>query len=369
MKNPKDILVITTLGTDGIKIKKYLRPVSAHVVVGTDIFTDIIGSITDVFGGRSKAYQKQLTSLNEQAIEEIKIAAYKLGANCVVGLQINVNEISGKGKQMFMISAIGTAVIIDSIIVQKVEVTLSESKPENVSVERINLLLNKRKLVQKANKEELVLSEPVWNFITANQVSEVFHFLLRQFESAIPKEEMDPTAFSTFKRKFIAYIDSLAEQKKSELLYNAILDAQSEKLQLNLVKIIEELNLFDFQLTMQVLKNDDFQKSKIGLQIVKCNKPYYSREDIVELQTIQKYVREKFVKRGVQSTKKQLLSSKEKEVWTCECGKINDIEVICSGCRNNIYGFKQHEVQPLFLDNFIEEKIDLIKESLAIDEQ
>lgn len=53
MANLKDILVITTSSAEGLKIKKHLKPVSAHIVAGTNLFSDFLGGLTDVFGGRS----------------------------------------------------------------------------------------------------------------------------------------------------------------------------------------------------------------------------------------------------------------------------------------------------------------------------
>jgi uncharacterized protein YbjQ (UPF0145 family) len=95
MANPKDILVITTSSAEGLIIKKYLKPVSAHIVAGTNLFSDFLGGLTDVFGGRSSSYQKQLSSLYNEAIERIKYNAYEIGGNCVIGLSIDMDEISG----------------------------------------------------------------------------------------------------------------------------------------------------------------------------------------------------------------------------------------------------------------------------------
>ena len=143
MANPKDILVITTSATDGLKIKKHLKPVSAHVVAGTNLFSDFLGGFSDVFGGRSNSYQKQLTSLYNEAIERIKYNAHEIGANCVIGLSIDMDEISGKGKSMFMLTAIGTAVVIETEAKTKVALTTNE-KFENVGIERINNLRQRK---------------------------------------------------------------------------------------------------------------------------------------------------------------------------------------------------------------------------------
>lgn len=362
MTNPKDILVVTTSSTEGIKIRKYIKPISAHIVAGTGLFSDFLGSLTDVFGGRSQTYQKQLTSLYNEAIERVKIAAYELGANCVVGLKIDMDEITGKGKQMFMITATGTAVILEKEILEKETKIKLVEKFENVGVDRINTLRSKNNIISKANSEELVLNDEVWSFITTNQIDEIFPYLLKQYSKAVSNDEMNPGSSTTFHRHLVSFIDSLPDEIKLNLLYDNIQTVQNGQLIIKLSEIISELNLFDYNRTMTLLKKEDFQKSKIGLRIAKCDKPFYNKEDIKDLQAIQKYIKETFVERGKRSMKKQLLSSKEKEVWTCECGKTNDIELVCSECSRDIYGFKTNELKPYSVEKYIEEKISLITE-------
>ena len=362
MANPKDILVITTSSADGIKVKRYLKPVSAHIVAGTNLFSDFLGGLTDVFGGRSQSYQKQLTSLYSEAIERIKIVAYELGANCILGLSIDMDEISGKGKSMFMLTAIGTAVILEKETIEKSSLPNLAEKFENVGVDRINILRNKKNIIAKASAEDLGLNDDVWSFIIANQVDEVFPYLLKKYSKAMASDEMNPGTSASFHKQLTPYIDALPENVKLDLLYNAIQTEQKEQLALKLAEIIDELNLFDFNRIMQLLKSDNFQTQKIGLRISKFDKPFYSKEDIKDLQTIKNYAKETFYERGKRSMKKQLLSSKEKEVWTCECGKTNDIDINCSGCSKDIYGFKSNEVKPSSVDYYIQEKIELITE-------
>ena len=145
MANPKDILVITTSSVEGLKIKQYLKPISAHIVAGTNLFSDFLASFSDVFGGRSQSYQKQLTSLYNEATDRIKLAAYEIGANCVIGLNIDLDEISGKGKSMFMITALGTAVILEKEEFLKSSPGITAEKLENVALDKIDTLRLKMK--------------------------------------------------------------------------------------------------------------------------------------------------------------------------------------------------------------------------------
>lgn len=106
----KNILVTTTNTLESYKIQKYLGIVSTNVVNGTGIFSDFKASLTDIFGGRSGTYQRKLRKMYQEAIDELSEEAIALGADAIVGLKIDYSEISGKDTQMFMISAVGTAV-------------------------------------------------------------------------------------------------------------------------------------------------------------------------------------------------------------------------------------------------------------------
>jgi uncharacterized protein YbjQ (UPF0145 family) len=115
MRKLNNLLVTTTSSIEGMTIKQYIKPISAHVVAGTNFFSDFFASFSDVFGGRSQTYQRQLSSIYSEAIEILKQSAYELGANCILGLKVDLDEISGKGKSMFMITATGTAVRIENL--------------------------------------------------------------------------------------------------------------------------------------------------------------------------------------------------------------------------------------------------------------
>ena len=363
MANPKDVLVITTSSAEGLNIQQYLKPVSAHIVAGTNIFSDFLGGLTDVFGGRSNSYQKQLASLYNEAIEKIKFAAYEIGANCVVGLSIDMDEISGKGKSMFMLTAIGTAVIIEKRVTETGPLQLIQEKFENVGVDRINMLRTKKEIIEKATGGSLVLTEDIWNFITLNQVEELFPFLLKKYSDEFLNG--DPEKVENFHRLFTSYIGSLPEYKKIDLLYNGIQNFTNEKVVFKLSEIIKELYLLDFNRCSALLQCENFTAKKIGLSIASYDKLYYSQEDIQELQKLQGLIVEMFPERGARAMKKQLLSSKEKEVWNCECGKTSDIGDSCASCSKDIYGFKTNEMKPTAVEHFIQQKIELIRESVT----
>ena len=104
------MLITTTNTLEGYKIDKYIGPININEVVGANFFSDFFASFTDVFGGKSGTYRSKMDDLYRHAMEGLEGKANDLGANAVIGLSVSFDEIAGKGKSMFMISALGTAV-------------------------------------------------------------------------------------------------------------------------------------------------------------------------------------------------------------------------------------------------------------------
>src|SRR3954466_6920292 len=102
--------VTTTSGIEGWRVEAHLGVVASHVVAGTGMGSDILAGFSDLFGGRSGAYQNQLASLYAEAVDQLHKKAQRLGGNWIVGLPVGIDEVSGKGMQIFMVTARGTAV-------------------------------------------------------------------------------------------------------------------------------------------------------------------------------------------------------------------------------------------------------------------
>jgi hypothetical protein len=263
-----------------------------------------------------------------------------------------------------MLTAIGTAVVIEKEDKPNLSSSTNE-KFENVGVERINNLRQRKNIIERANEGSLDYNEEIWNFITSNQVYEVFPLVIRYYAVTIRDFGIMQEAYNLFNKNFISYVDSLEENKKIILLYDQIEAEKNIQVALYLSKVIKELNLFDFERNMSLLNNSDIQKQKIGLRIAMYDKLFYDKKDVENLEKVKSFIISNFKERGEKTTKKQLLSSKEKEVWVCECSKTNDIgEKYCSSCQNDIFGFKQNEKTPSEIVEYIDEKIDLIKEYL-----
>ena len=105
------MLIVTTPSLDGQPVRRYLGLVSGEAILGANIFRDFFAGITDVVGGRSAAYERELREAKRIALEEMAEQARELGANAVVGVDLDYETISvGSGGGMLMVSASGTAV-------------------------------------------------------------------------------------------------------------------------------------------------------------------------------------------------------------------------------------------------------------------
>ena len=108
------MLITTTNTVEGKKITRYFGLVSGEAIMGADIFKDIFASIRNIVGGRSGAYEKELRTAKETAINEMCQAAQVMGANAVIAVDLDYETINpGSSGSMLMVTASGTAVTIE----------------------------------------------------------------------------------------------------------------------------------------------------------------------------------------------------------------------------------------------------------------
>jgi uncharacterized protein YbjQ (UPF0145 family) len=104
----------TTPNIEGKRITKYCGVIAGEAILGANLFKDLFAGIRDLVGGRSATYEKELQRAREMALGELRQRAQDLGANAVVGIDIDY-EIMGKDNGMLMVSASGTAVVAEII--------------------------------------------------------------------------------------------------------------------------------------------------------------------------------------------------------------------------------------------------------------
>ena len=104
------MIISTTDSIEGRRIAGYLGVVSGDAVMGTNVFRDLFAGLRDIVGGRSGAYEKELKRAKKLAIDEMIAEAEELGADAIIGVDLDYEHLGNEGRSMLMVSANGTAV-------------------------------------------------------------------------------------------------------------------------------------------------------------------------------------------------------------------------------------------------------------------
>ena len=103
------MIISTTNTIEGKKITGYLGLVNGEAIIGAHVFKDMFAGLRDFFGGRAGSYENTLREARQTAIEEMKKEAEALGADAILGIDLDYEIIGEKGSMM-MVSICGTAV-------------------------------------------------------------------------------------------------------------------------------------------------------------------------------------------------------------------------------------------------------------------
>ena len=103
------MIITTTPSVEGRKIVEYKGIVFGEVISGVNMVKDMMAGLTNIFGGRSNTYETELINARQNALREMEERAAQLGANAVVGVDIDY-EVLGADNGMLMVTASGTAV-------------------------------------------------------------------------------------------------------------------------------------------------------------------------------------------------------------------------------------------------------------------
>ena len=106
------MITTTTPSIEGKRIQEYKGIVFGEVVAGVDVIKDFTAGISNFFGGRSSTYEGELIQARQNALREMEERAREIGANAVVGVDIDY-EVLGSNNGMLMVTASGTAVVVE----------------------------------------------------------------------------------------------------------------------------------------------------------------------------------------------------------------------------------------------------------------
>jgi len=352
----QNVLVSTTPSLEGWNIREYLGVVSAHVVAGTNIFSDIAASWRDVFGGQSRSYKKQLEGINEQVVADLRDDASALGGNALVGLRIDHDQISGQNKGMFMVTASATAVRAQ--LLSEPDSDASQEEERAVTARQVNVEERIVYLTEESQSGKLTLSESDWRFLIENQVSDLAEAIQTGLTEALikvggprPKNQSENGR---------SYFLSIPGDKAKAHLYD-MASHEERKVMDWAVGVLEDGSLLDLDRIDAMLRGDFYNEQKPALEILeRVDKTYYEPKDIERLEALKLMIEKGFEKKGevLEVKEKGVFSSGTKKVWQIEEGVHNPMNrTHCKKTRLNIYGFTGRETKPNEALRVLERKI------------
>lgn len=328
------IITTTTNSIEGATIEKYIDLISTNVVVGTNFFSDFGASLTDLFGGLSDSYQSKLQKIYKIGIEKLKIKAANLGANAILGIKVDFDEISGKGKSMFMISTIGTAVKIRET--DKNKQIVQNDKDSIIELDILEQEYNKRIILDKVNKKELPTQND-WQFLQNSPLPEIAPIILQLYLERI---NQDQSTLTEAEKQLMAnttnFFRNIDEQKAVEILYNEIINKPKACL-----KIINSNNLFSAQKIIELLNKKEMS---IAIDCLPVNKNYYTKHDLLLMEEIVTLFENLEDLGKIELVKGVLAKAKEK--YICPEGHSNNSDIIYCvtyGCGKNIKGLNKNQ--------------------------
>jgi uncharacterized protein YbjQ (UPF0145 family) len=321
--------------------------VSAHVVAGTNIFSDIAASWRDVFGGQSKSYKKQLEQINERVVGELKEDASQQGANALVGLQIDHDQISGQNKEMFMVTASATAVRAES---RSQAAPTGDETGGAITAGEMNVEEKTVRLHRKHQDGTLQLDDENWRFLIENQISDFSGIVQAKATeifvgSSIVPQQKKKRHLSNSRDYFL----SIPSGRAKEHLYDM---ATHDEVEVSdwAIGVLEDGNMLDLDRIKEMLGGEFYSEQKPALEILsRADKPYYEPGDLERLKEIKSQIERGFEKRAdvFEVEEEGMFSSDTKKVWQIKDGARNPMhQDYCSETGLDKYGFGKTETRP-----------------------
>lgn len=333
-----NLLISTTDSIENAVIERYFELVSTNVVVGTNFFSDFGAGLTDFFGGYSNTYQNKLQNIYNVALDKLSQRASLLGANAIVGLKIDFDEVSGKGKSMFMISAMGMAVTVKYKETPK-NTTLPGVSTNVVSSEDLEKEVIKLQ-IKKSLDDNILPDTEQWIYLLNNPIDELFPQLLDMY---IPISDDSIAQLSETKILLVTNFSEYLKIVDREVAVDALYSRLSENFD-PIIKIILGNDFFSPKHVLYLIKNDCSK----GVSCLPAKKEFYSTEDLEIMKEIADLL-ENLPDKGRHEMVKGLLG-KSKEKYICPKGHTNDIDTeYCETypCDLNIKGLKKYEVEKM----------------------
>lgn len=329
MKN--EFIISTTNNIEGCPIKKYIDTICSNIVIGTNIFSDFAASFTDFFGGRSDSYKRKLEIIYNEARKELKLKAFNLGANAIVGFKIDFDEISGKDKSMFMVSVSGTACVIEYKD-DCSEITISNNI---IAQDELDKEIKRRYIISQIN-EGADLKEQWFEFLLENPQIEIIDNMLDRYIKYRKEADM----YNEYIRFIERYVTLFPKNLVIDKVYSKYKDNVGE-----IKNLITNCYLFSPTHILSLCQIDPH----LAIDLLLTKTDYYKKEDVVIMEKIYETFCSLPNTGKIEIIKGGLLG-KEQEKFICQNGHKNSpSSEFCENhsCGVNIKGLTIYEIEKI----------------------
>lgn len=256
----------------------------------------------------------------------------RLGANAIVGYNTDFDEISGKGKSMFMLSASGTACVIE----QQEQRTSEEDSLDcqTITSEKLTQLLRVEAIISKVEEGKINLSDEDWDALYENATITNAELLIsRLYASHVQGPKVERYVSLLNREDLIPIVYKLY---KSKVVVSTEINGVTQRITLPIYELIKKCKLFDAEELKALFKED----VSLVFPLLETEKDFYTKNDLVAMKELSQLISQLPDKGSV--TKGKLgMFSKEEEIWICPNGHKNSMDnEFCSTCNLNIKGIK-----------------------------
>lgn len=348
-----DILITTTDSIEGATITRYIEVLRTSVVVGTDL------ALTDLFSGTNRKYSSQLNNSYDRAMVNLKMKGFAVGADAIVGLHTDFEEIFGKGKTKFVVSLVGTAVKLDCSRMPSLKTqtdTVSAS-----TLRRQHLMLTLRK---KMNDDNYALSVDDWDNILNYSLWDLAPFIYRRYlllnkatVSNVPLQEK-----KLLLDNFIPFFKSMNYNDAADVIYG---DVTTDPY--GTADVVNKLQLFHPEKICSLLQPEN---KHLVIALLKADRPNYSLPDLQRMRQIVDYI-DNLPDTGHYIEGKGTLFGKTGTLLVCERGHTSAVELggHCTEtldrglgiCNLNVKGLTEAEIEVI---SMFKQKVDILSSLL-----
>lgn len=340
-------VITTTESVQGATVTNYIDVIRTTRVVNTDL------SLSDIFSGASQKYRTQLDETYDKAILDLRLKAIAVGADAVIGLHTDFEEIFGKGRTKFVVSLVGTAVKLDT------PAPLSQNVDGNTvsvrALRRQQLLIRIR---QQFEKTDYAPNESEWNDILNYSLFDlaplVYQRYLHSFETVgtlpLPEKKL-------LLDNFIPFLKSMPYEDAANVVY-----ADLETNPYCSRDLIEQCRLFHPKKVCALLHPDN---KHTVIMLLNADKDRYTVQDLADMRQIARFL-DNLPDTGHYEEGKGNLFGKTGTILVCERGHSSPVELggHCTEkldyglgiCNLNVKGITEAEI----------EKIEQFKQKIEI---